>query len=131
MNTKKEAAPVYQTESGRGQITFEGFASMPGSEYIKLFEPAQGTISAVLLRGRDNALTASELSRITGKHPRKVTEQIQRERLHGAPIMSDAAGFWLAENPDEVRRCAAQLHSRAGEIHATARALEKIAEMEG
>ena len=127
MNAKKEAAPVYQTESGKGQVVFEGFENMPGSEYIRFFEPGQGTISAVLLRGRDNALTTSELSRITGQHPRKITEQIQRERLRGAPIMSDVTGCWIAESPDEVRRCAAALHARAGEIHKTARALEHIA----
>lgn len=128
MNTKKEAAPVDKTKSGERQTVFEGFETLPGSEYITDFEPGQGTIAAVLLRGRDNALTTSELSRITGQHPRKITEQIQRERLHGAPIMSDVIGFWIAESAAEVNRCAAALHARAGEIHKTARALEQIIE---
>lgn len=127
MSTKKEAAPVDQTESGRGQVVFDGFETLSGSEYITAFEPGQGTIAAVLLRGRENAMTTSELARITGQYPRKITVQIQRERLHGAPIMSDGTGFWIADNPEEVRRCAAALHARAGEIHKTARALEHIA----
>ena len=130
MSTKKEAAPVDQgdqTESGERQIVFDGFETLSGSDYITAFVPRQGSIAAILLRGRDNAMTTSELSRITGQHPRKITEQIQRERLHGAPIMSDVIGFWIAESAAEVNRCAAALHARAGEIHKTARALEHIA----
>ena len=91
------------------------------------FEPAQGTTAALLLHGRDAALTVREIAQLTGMPLREITKAICRERRAGAPIVSDpGAGFWLAEDADELRRCVAALHRRAGEIHRTARALEKL-----
>lgn len=126
---KEKAAPVYQTESGSGQVYFEGFDPSEADSTID-FQPGQGTMAFLLSRGRENAQTTRELSMISGLHPREVTKAIQRERLHGAPILSDTGGFWLAETSDEVLRCARQLHRRAGEIHRTACALQKTAKGE-
>lgn len=124
MNENKKAAPtVGAVGSGDRQILFGGF--VPVDDYITSFQPKQGSIASVLLRGKENALTRTELSKITGMHWRKVTLSINRERKEGAPILSGTCGYWLAENQDELRRCVAKLHKRAGEIHKTARALEK------
>ena len=124
--TKKAASGGISTGDGGQQITLPGFETLSGNEFITRFEAAQGTIAGLLPRGRRNALTTRELCRITGQAPREITRRSCTERRAGAPILSDtAAGFWIAEDADELRRCTAQLHRRAGEIHRTASALEK------
>lgn len=124
---KNKAAPMDQNGSGGGQMKFDGFEELSETDHIIFFEPVQGTVSFLLSKGRNNARTTRELSRISGLHPREITKSIQQERQHGAPILSDSGGFWLAETSTEVLRCARQLHRRAGEIHRTAHALQKIA----
>ena len=124
MTKKRTAAPVCKTEDGEGQIVLEGF-ELPDSDFITSWKPKQGTIAFLLLPGRANALTASELARIVGVDRRKVTLEIMRERRNGSPIMSDGTGFWIAENREELVKCCLRLHSRANEIHRTARLMEE------
>lgn len=126
MSGKEKAAPGVEARSGSGQVYFEGFDPSEADFTID-FQPGQGTIAFLLSKGRKNAQTTRELSRISGLHPRDITKAIQHERLHGAPILSDTGGFWIAETSTEVLQCARQLHRQAGEIHRTARALQKIA----
>lgn len=126
MNKKRTAAPVYQTESGSGQVFFKE-VDPSEDDHITCYQPMQGTIAALLLRGHEHALTTKELARVSGLHPRKVTNAIMEERRHGAPILSSGDGFWLAENAEEVRMCVRKLHCRAGEIHKTAQALAATA----
>jgi len=125
---EKAASGGISTGDGNGQLTFPGFETLSGNDFITSFEPAQGTIAALLPRSRGNALTTAQLCRITGRKPREITRAICAERRAGAPILSDpGAGFWLASDAAELQRCSVALHRRAGQIHATARALEKIA----
>ena len=127
MSAKKKAAQVLQHQDGGEQIKLAGFEELPTDNFITDFCPAQGTVAAILSHGRANALTTAELARITGRKPREITRAIFTERRAGAPILSDpGAGFWLAEDAAELRRCSVALHRRAGQIHATARALEKL-----
>lgn len=125
MNKKRTAAPVCKTENGEGQIALEGF-ELPDSDFITKWEPQQATIAILLLRGRNNAQTATELSAITGDDRRTITERIQRERLEGSPILSCVNGYYLPESPDDLRRCVSSLWSRIREQIATVRSLEKI-----
>ena len=124
---KEKAAQVLQHQDGGEQTRLDGFDGLPDTDYIKAFAPMQGTIAALLPRGRAGAITTRELAKITGQPPREITKRVCFERRAGVPILSDpGAGFWLAEDADELRRCTAALHRRAGEIHRTARALERI-----
>ena len=127
MNEKK--VRVLQHPDGDGeQMQLDGFNELPAIDFITEWTPAQDTIAALLSRNRAQALTTRELARITGQQPRQITKRICYERRHGAPILSDpAAGFWLASDQAEARRCAAALHHRAAEIHRTARSLERVA----
>ena len=115
---------VCETDGGNGQIVFKGFEGLSGSEYIMNFEAKQGTIAGFLMRGRENALTARDLERITGNDSRAVRNCIQRERLAGSPIMSGREGFWLASSVEDVLQCERSLWSRIREQMKTARALE-------
>ncbi len=127
MNKKEKAAQVLQHPDGKGQQTVLSGFELSEDDYIMAWEPAQGSIAAILSHGRTNALTTAELSKITGRKTREITRAICAERRMGAPILSDpGAGFWLAEDADEVRRCTAALHRRACEIHKTANALQRL-----
>ena len=127
MNDRKKSAPGGQTGSGGGQMSIDGF-DMSTTDYTIAFQPKQGTIAALLSKGSQNAITAAQLARITNQKPRDITRRIMYERRNGAPIMSCQGGFFLAVTSDELRRCVAALHARAGQIHQTARALEETAE---
>lgn len=125
MREKEKAAPTAPTvESGKDEQTIlTGFKLT--KDFIMEFEPAQGSIASFLNRGRENALTCRQLSRIAGLSKRKITMKICKERREGAPIMSSGSGFWLAEDSAEVLRCVKALHARAAQIHKTANAMEK------
>ena len=125
---EKKAAPGGQTEDGQ-QMFFSEFDPSLVTDYISNYEAPQGSVAAVLNRGRANGITCREISKRTGLNPRQVTARVYYERRHGAPIISDPYhGFWLAETVDDVRRCVTALHLRAGHIHETARALSGILE---
>ena len=127
MRAKKKAVQVLQHPDGGEQTRLDGFDELPKDNFITAFSPAQGSIAALLPHERGAALTTAQIARITGQKPRAVTLRICAERRNGAPILSDpAAGFWLAADADELKRCAAALHRRAGQVHATARSLESI-----
>ena len=126
MSRTEKAAPVDQTESGNGQVYFEGFDPSEADFTIE-YQPGQGSIAFLLHRGSNNALTAAELARITDREPREVRREVARERRAGAPIMSGPAGFYLADTAAELRQCARALHRRAAETHRTAAALEATA----
>ena len=127
--TEKAALDAVNIVDGGGQqTTLPGF-ELSENQYIIDFCAVQGSVAALLLHGRDKPLTVRELAQLIGQTPREITKAICRERRAGAPIVSDpGAGFWLAADAGELRRCAAGLHRRAGELRKTARALEKIVE---
>ncbi len=129
MRERKKTAPALQHQDGEdGQLSF-GEVWLPENEFIISFPSTQGALTGFSLGGRANAITARELAQMTGKTIRESTRSICTERREGAPILSNPdAGFWLADSVDELLRCAAALHRRAGKIHATARALEQITE---
>lgn len=123
---EKAASGGISTGDGGGQQTVLPGFELSAHDFITAFEPAQGSIAAMLPRSRESALTTAQLCRITGRKPREITRAICFERRAGAPILSDpAAGFWLAGDTKEARACAAALHRRAAQIHKTARALER------
>ena len=124
---KEKAAQVLQHQDGGEQTRLDSIDELPANDFITAFSLAQGTIAAILLRGRAGALTTCKIAEIVGQDPRDVTKRINRERHEGSPILSDTCGFWLASDSDELRQCAAGLHRRAGEIRQTARALERCA----
>lgn len=128
MSMKEKAAPGGQTGDGQ-QMYFSEFDTSPVADYISNYEAPQGSIAAVLMRGKENGLTCTEISRITGLKARQITERVCFERRHGAPIVSDPYhGFWIASGVEDLRRCVSALHLRAGQIHETARALSGILE---
>ena len=125
MKEKKEAVKTAATViDGKEQMQLD----LGASTLLKVhYTPQPGSIASFLLTGRENALTAKDLCRITGMSFRMVTKKIQEERLQGAPILSSSdRGYWLAEDAEEIIRCTEALHRRAKTIHRTAAALKRI-----
>ena len=80
----------------------------------------------LLPHGAENAITAAELSRLTGWSPRDVTRAIQRARLHGAAICSSCGttpGYFVTDDAGELDRYVRSLAHREHEIGATRAAL--------
>ncbi len=126
MREKEKAAPTAPTvESGKDEQTIlTGFKLT--NDFITEYEAPQDSVASILQRGREHAMTARELSKITGMPIRRVTLKICAERRAGAPILSDNQhGFWLAENTEELIDCVHRLLARAAQIHKTAREMEK------
>lgn len=84
-------------------------------------------IAELLPKGKENAVAAKDLAKITGRSYRNVTSIVERERRAGAPICSvshgERTGYYLAADKDEMKDFTHRLWHRAGEIHKTRRAL--------
>lgn len=73
-------------------------------------------------------MTKKALAEAARTTTREVELQINAARLEGAPILSDADGYRISHDPQEVRACAERLRSRALTQLATAAALLDTAE---
>jgi hypothetical protein len=66
--------------------------------------------------GRDNAIPSKVLAAALG-YPsvRELQKQIERERIAGAVILSDpcGGGYYLSNDPEELKRFTRTLNSRA------------------
>jgi len=72
--------------------------------------------------------TKRELAERMGVSQRVVELQVYEARHQGKAIMSDSDGYWLTDDPQQVRLMAARLHRRSTHVHETALALEATAE---
>ena len=68
----------------------------------------------LLPTGKENAISKEELMRVTGyKESRNLHEQIERERLSGAIILSSTkGGYFKSESPDDIKGWAMPVLSR-------------------
>ena len=82
-----------------------------------------GGIKDLLLHGEGHAITARELSTMTGRAEREITRSIQAARLGGVPICASGAGFFLAEDTVELKGYINALDRRLREIMRTREAL--------
>ena len=82
-------------------------------------------IADLLHPGAENAISRRDLMVITGLSDRELRLMIETERRQGVPILSDNIhGYFLPGNSAERDRCVRSLRRRAGEIEATAAAIE-------
>ena len=66
--------------------------------------------------GKENAIPSKTLAKALGFHSvRDLQKQIERERAAGAVILSDpcGGGYYLSNDPEELRRFTRTLHARA------------------
>lgn len=87
-------------------------------------------ISDLLHPGAENAVPRRNLMAWTGLSDRMLRRQIESERRAGIPILSDNIhGYWISDNPAEIKRFSRSMRRRAAEIWLTAMCVEKSAEV--
>ena len=82
-------------------------------------------LSDILCYGEDFPTTSQELQTITGMTGTQIRQTVHRERLNGLPILSDGAGYYLADSEDEKQRFVRSMRHRAQEILRAANAVSK------
>lgn len=131
MRTKKRNAPVGAATparaAGKGLETW-----YPANDYNTILRKTP-SISDLLHSGAENGTTLRKLVALTGMNERAVRLKIQQERKSGKLILSNSKdGYFLPENPEDVRRFARSMSRRAAEIAGVARAAETaLADMTG
>jgi len=72
------------------------------------------TVLECLKTGRANAVSRGELVRLTGMPDRACRREIERLRREGVPVvsLSDARGYWLAEDAAELGRFLREVDAR-------------------
>ena len=130
MQDPKKAVPVLQHQDGRAE-TGPTFQSRPHSYSQFTTSPPLGQavhIADFLSTGVAYAVTLRDLVALTGRNERDVRKQIEIERRHGTPILSNSKdGYWLGENQDEIARFVRGMKHRARQIQLTADAVGKAA----
>lgn len=91
-----------------------------GSNFQNNFNPSaaenQSRILKLLPVGRQNAIPSPTLAQIMGcKSVRELQKMVERERRAGAVILSDThgGGYYLSDDPAELRRFVRTLNARA------------------
>ena len=85
-------------------------------------------IEDFLSRGRDHAIHAEELVRLTQtRSVRELQKRIEWARTHGAVIVSDSkgGGYYLPDCPDDIRRFIITMTSRAKSILAATQSAQR------
>ena len=104
-----------------------GYEPCNKDEYTTPAAEMQELILSFLHKGQENATTARDIRNAAGFGKRAVTLAVREARLNGVPVLSDTSGYWLSDNPGEIRRCARGLRRRSGRISEAADALDAIA----
>lgn len=91
------------------------------------------SIANILGHGKDKALTRAQLVAMTGQSDRKVRKEIEEARDQGVLIIcdQDGAGYYISEDPKDLRRQLMTNQARATSIMKKQKFLRrKLAEVE-
>lgn len=92
-------------------------------------------VKDALLFGKENAIPSKQLAQILGfRSVRELQKAVELERLAGAVIISDpcGAGYYLTDDPEELRRFTRTLNARAANtLKAAESAQRALDEAEG
>ena len=84
-------------------------------------------VQSVLLYGKESAIPSKDLVELLGfGDTRHLQKQIERERAAGAVILSDSqgGGYYLSNDPNELRRFIRTLYARARNTMKAAKSAE-------
>ena len=120
MNENKKALAGAGTPTGATE-------TLGGAAISCLYSTTPATVRQVAAHlpvGASNAISGKELAAMLGyKSLRLLSRQIQRERLAGAPICAavsgDSRGYYLTDEPTELRRYISALDRRLREVRRT------------
>ena len=123
---EKAASGGISTGDGGGQQTVLPDFELSTHDFIMQAEKNQPAIAGLLLTGAENAITLSQLARITGRDARTVRLLIQRDRADGFPVCVDNAhGYYLPAAEEEKSACVRSMRHRAREVQRTADNIER------
>lgn len=89
-------------------------------------------VADLLSPGAENAISRLDLMALTGLRDRELRRQIEVERRQGVPILSDNInGYWLSDDPAEIKKFSRSMRRRAAEIRLTAMRVEQSVSVEG
>lgn len=95
------------------------------SNYNTARAKVQPRIAWLIGVGAQNAITLSQLAKLTGMSSRDVRRAIQRDRAAGYPICADnKSGYFLPKTEAEKLSCVRSMLHRSAEIRRTARNIE-------
>lgn len=126
MSKKEKAAQVLQHPDGGGQQTVLPGFELSESDFTMQAEKNQAAIAGLLLTGAENAITLTQLSRISWRDARTVRLLIQRDRAAGFPVCVDNVhGYYLPATEEEKSACVRSMRHRAREVQRTADNIER------
>ena len=110
---KKTADDAANIVSGHGQGAQAGGPIRPCCQFITAQEKAQG-VSAVLLKGAENAIRGADLVKIVGyRSDRRLRKLVAKEQRSGSPSLSSpSVGYFLPSEGNRGREEAARFVSR-------------------
>lgn len=79
-------------------------------------------------KGKDNAITSSELTSLTGLSGGEIRERVNMLRRIGRPVCSGTTGYYWTQSIRELDACTKQLQSRIDGISAAKEGLESAIE---
>ena len=83
-------------------------------------------VADLLSPGAESAIPRRDLMALTGLRDRELRRQIEVERRQGVPILSDNInGYWLSDDPAEIKKFSRSMRRRAAEIRLTAMRVAK------
>ena len=137
MSEKENARPLVAQGTGRTEtaarqaVISRSYSSIDGTD-----RQAGGQISALLLKGEENAIPGPELARMAAVSPRKLRIMVDLERLK-RPICASDRGYFLPDDGSkgifELRRFVLRQDSRCAanrRVTKTARAALRALERE-
>lgn len=126
MNKKETTLGGISAEGSDGQQTVLPGFELSKTDFNMQTDQNQPAIAGLLLTGAENAITLSELARITGRNTRTVRLLVRRDRAAGFPICVDNAhGYYLPTDESERTRCVQAMLHRAQEVQRTAEFIER------
>ena len=126
MSKKEIALGGISAEGSAGQQTALPGFELSESDFTMQAEKNQAAIAGLLLTGAENAITLTQLSRITGRDTRTVRLLIQRDRAAGFPVCVDNAhGYYLPATEEEKSACVRSMRHRARAVQRTADNIER------
>ncbi len=93
-------------------------------------EELTNKLLSILPWGKENAVHQYELADSLGVSADVLKGIIKRARRDEQPILSGNSGYWLSDNPEEIREFAHSLKGESFSMMKTAEGLEKAAERE-
>ena len=123
MSEKEKARSTAATVKRAEATTLGGVAASSDKNCTTSMDTRQ-VVSAALLTGAENAIEGAALAAALGfKDRRALSKQIERERRSGHPICAAVAGnnrgYYLTDDPDELRRYISALDRRLREVRRT------------